>query len=768
MKTPYLKFVRYFVIALILVVTTEVSASFLFASEAVPVAVQPLSGKIHVDGVLDEPQWKKDPSTIRLTQVEPRSGELPTEETKVWLAYSEDALYIAVLCEDREPGRVVTTEMRRDAILQDNDNLEIMLDTHHDHRNAYYFSTNPAGALVDGRITENQMAAMEWDGIWNVRTRIGENGWTAEFEIPFKTIGFKPGLKEWGFNISRFLARRRETSRWASPSLDAQIFQVVKAGQITGIENPSQGAGLDIKPFGILGFTRDIENRNVLTSAGRPGADLLSEVHKGGFDIFYRITANLVSSTTVNTDFAETEADTRQVNLTRFQLFFPEKRSFFLEDAGIFEFARIVPDGPPELAKGGDLLPFFSRRIGLVELYSPASGMVGYEVPIRVGEKLTGKFGRFDIGFLDVQTGSYSEPDRIGQPGFRLPGKNLSVGRVKANFLNQSYVGAMFTNGDPTGRTSNQMGGIDVKLATSNLLNTRKNLSLMMFGTKTYTTGLNGRDTAYGGHLSYPNDFLTLEYTWMNIGENYNPELGFVPRKGVRISSFQGELAPRPKMWNIRQISFEFSYKDYYSTVHNAWQTRELGITPFQWRFNSGDFLGYEWTRVEERLFDPWTIHSDKGIVLPAGTYDFNSHLFLFMSSHSRPFAVKTDFSTGSFFSGKRHKYFGEFTWKKNSHLTTSFAVEKNWVRLPEGNFDTSLVIGRLDYSFTPFITLTNFAQYDTDSGNIGLQSRLRWILKPGNEFFVVLNHSWQENSLDRFESYQTRFRVKLNYVFRF
>jgi hypothetical protein len=768
MKTPFIKLVRFVPAALIVFAAAGISTSPLFASEAAPVVVQPLSGRIRLDGVLDEPQWKGNPSVIRLTQVEPHQGQPPTEETKVWLAYSEDALYIAVLCEDREPGRIIATEMRRDAILQDNDNLEIILDTHHDHRNAYYFSTNPAGALVDGRVTENQMAAMEWDGIWNVRTHIHENGWTAEFEIPFKTIGFKPGLPEWGFNISRFLSRRRETSRWASPSLDTQIFQVVKAGQITGIENPSQGAGLDIKPFGILGFTRDIENRNVLTSAGRPGAALTDEVHKGGFDIFYRITANLVSSTTVNTDFAETEADTRQVNLTRFQLFFPEKRSFFLEDAGIFEFARIVPDGPPELAKGGDLLPFFSRRIGLVELYSPTSGMVGYEVPIRVGEKLTGKIGRFDIGFLDVQTGSYTEPDRVGQPGFRLPGRNLSVGRIKANFLNQSYVGAMFTNGDPTGRTSNQMGGIDAKLATSNFLNTGKNMSLMMFGTKTYTTGLKGRDTAYGGHLSYPNDFLTLEYTWMNIGDNYNPELGFVPRKGVRISSFQGELSPRPKMLNIRQMSFEFSYKDYYSTVHNAWQTRELGITPFQWRLNSGDFLGYEWTRFEERLFDPWAIHPDKGIVLPAGTYDFNSHMFLFMSSHSRPFAVKTDFSTGSFFSGKRHKYFGEFTWKKNSHLTTAFAIEKNWVRLPEGDFDTSLVIGRLDYSFSPFISLANFVQYDTDSRNIGLQSRLRWILKPGNEFFVVLNHSWQENSLDRFESYQTRFRVKLNYVFRF
>ncbi|MDR0841898.1 MAG: carbohydrate binding family 9 domain-containing protein, partial [Acidobacteriota bacterium] len=453
------------------------------ADDTPQAAVRALSGKIRLDGVLDEPQWRESPGAIRLTQVEPRAGEPPTEDTRVWLAQGEDALYIAVFCEDGAPGRLVATEMRRDAALENNDNIEIVLDTHRDRRNAYYFSTNPAGALIDGRVTENQPPALEWDGIWTVRARVTEDGWTAEFEIPFKTIGFKPGLAEWGFNISRFLARERETSRWASPSLDAKVFQVVKAGSVTLAAPPSQGVGLDIKPHGILGFTRDIGNRDILTPSGTPGADPLGAAHSGGVDIFYRITPNLVSSTTVNTDFAETETDARQVNLTRFELFFPEKRSFFLEDAGIFEFARIVPSGPPELAQGGDLIPFFSRRIGLAEMLSPETGPMGYEVPIRVGEKLTGKIGRLDIGLMDVQTGSHAEPDRIGRPGFRIPGKNLSVGRVKANFLSQSYVGAMFTNGDPTGETSNQMGGVDAKLATSNFLGKGKNLSLTLFGT---------------------------------------------------------------------------------------------------------------------------------------------------------------------------------------------------------------------------------------------------------------------------------------------
>jgi hypothetical protein len=279
----------------------------LFPAEDYSVAIRRISEKIQIDGILSEPAWQESPGITQFVQVEPRSGDPPTEATRVWLAYSKESLYIAVRCEDQNPGQIVATEMKRDAFLKENDNIEIVLDTYHDNRNAYYFSTNAAGALVEGRITENQEASLEWDGIWNVRTHIDDQGWTAEFEIPFKTIGFNPRISEWGFNISRFLARGRETSRWASPSLDVKLFQVVRAGHITGIEQPSQGVGLDIKPYGITGFSRDINRQDKLQGTG-----------EAGFDMFYRITANLVSSTTVNTDFAETEVDTRQVNLTRF------------------------------------------------------------------------------------------------------------------------------------------------------------------------------------------------------------------------------------------------------------------------------------------------------------------------------------------------------------------------------------------------------------------------------------------------------------------
>jgi hypothetical protein len=497
-----------------------------------------------------------------------------------------------------------------------------------------------------------------------------------------------------------------------------------------------------VKPYGLAGVTRDITTSRQWDGTADAGGE-----------IFYRITSNLISSTTINTDFAETEVDARQVNLTRFPLFFPEKRGFFLEDAGIFDFAQSAEQqGPPGMNAGGDLIPFFSRRIGLIN---------GREVPILVGEKLTGKIGPFDVGVLDVQTGDLTIDGRQ-----IVPSRNLAAARVKANFWNQSYVGAIFTNGDPSGETSNQLGGVDLKLATSNFLGSEKNLSLVMFGSKTRTSGVEGRDGSFGGEIAFPNDLVSLSQKWTRIDENYYPALGFVPRTGVRIASTTAEYRPRPNVGGIRQLSFEFAYNDYYSLTNHAPETQELELTPFQAFFHSGDMVeyGFNWNR--EQLFEPWEIAD--GIELPVGVYSFGMHSVSASSSAGRPLAAEVEFGTGSFYSGTRRLFSGAVTWRKDRYLTASIQLERNWVSLEEGDFDTSLVMARLDCAFTPFISLANFVQYDSESANIGLQSRLRWILAPGNEVFVVLNHAWQENEFDRFESAQTRFRVKMNYTFRF
>ena len=748
--SPFPRFLYFLLVPAIFIL---VLSGPLSAEESLNAVAVELTEEIKVDGILDESSWREIPAINSLTQVEPHPFESPTEQTKIWFAYDKDALYIAVLCEDRNPELIVATEMSRDAWLDNNDNIELILDTYHDRRNAYYFSTNAVGALVDGRISENQFPSIDWDGIWNVRTHSADYGWSAEFEIPFKTIGFNPGNSQWGFNISRYLTRNREFSRWASPSLDAQIFHVERAGTISGIKEPSQGIGLDIKLYGIAGFTRDIVDS---TSASEDyNTDLNSDA---GVDIFYRITSNLVSITTINTDFAETEADARQVNLTRFPLFFPEKRSFFLEDAGIFEFAKTPPMGPPDMNMGGDVIPFFSRRIGLV---------YGSEVPIDIGQKFTGKVGMFDIGLLGVRTGSMEASGSLFGQG--VDSQNLSVGRIKANFFNQSYIGTMFTSGDPTGLTTNRMTAVDLKLATSNFLNSSKNLSLVLFGSKTHTSNLEDKDSAYGGTISYPNDFLELEYKWTKIGENYNPALGFVPRTGIRISSVTAEISPRPKAWaGIRQMAFEVSYKDYYNLAEESWETKELRLNPLRLNLESGGFMGYDFTYNKEQLFYEWMINPRKAVILQPGVYSYAAHKFFYMTSPGKPLSLMTDFSFGDFYSGTRREFSSELVWRKDRHLTTSIFFNQNWIKLPEGDFNTSIVMYRLNYSFTPFVSLANFVQYDTESRNVGLQSRLRWTLVPGNEIYIVLNHNWQENvEFDRYEE-QTSFRIKCNYTFRF
>ncbi|MGH9803271.1 MAG: DUF5916 domain-containing protein, partial [Blastocatellia bacterium] len=373
--------------------------------------VSQTGAKISIDGVLDESAWANATPLSEIQQREPKPEVAATERTEVRLLMDKDNLYIGVMCYDSEPGKVVGTQMRRDALLQSDDRIQILLDPFHDRRNAFYFATNPAGALVDGLIIENgQRINYDWNAIWDVRVKRFDKGWSAEFAIPFKSLSFTPGQDAWGFNFSRFIVRKIEEDRWATPRLDVQFTQVSEAGELTGFGAAEQGRGLDVRPFAVGRWVRDQSGNS------RFEGDV-------GGDVFYNITPGLRLTTTVNTDFAETEVDDRQINLTRFPLFFPEKRSFFLENAGVFNFTRSLNQP--------DLIPFFSRRIGLLN---------GQEVPILAGAKLTGKAGNYDIGALAVRTRATNFTEA----------KNFFVGRVKRNLFKQSYLGGIYTEGDPS------------------------------------------------------------------------------------------------------------------------------------------------------------------------------------------------------------------------------------------------------------------------------------------------------------------------------
>ncbi len=393
-----------------------------------------------IDGVLDDAAWAPAEASEAFVQVDPREGEPPTERTEIRALHDSDYLYLAIHCFDREPSKIIGTQMKRDAALETDDRVAVVIDTFEDRRNGFFFEMNPAGAKVDALIASNGQDINEaWDAIWEGRATIDAAGWSVEMAIPFKSLSFAPELTTWGFNVQRTIKRRLETDRWASPRRNVSVSQVSEAGSLSGLEDIRQGIGLDLVPFFAARWNDDGNDEDTL---GKPG-----------FDAFYRLSPSFGAALTVNTDFAETEVDQRRINLTRFPLFFPEKRDFFLQDAGIFQFADL----------DSDLIPFFSRRIGLTDS--------GEEVPIEIGGKLTGRAGDFNVGILDVQTGEADDFDAA----------NLFVTRVSKNVGEQSTIGGIFTHGDPNGRDSNSVAGLDANFGRSDFLGDR-NLRSSVWG----------------------------------------------------------------------------------------------------------------------------------------------------------------------------------------------------------------------------------------------------------------------------------------------
>ena len=465
-----------------------------------------MTSPIDIDGSLSEAAWSSAPKIGELVQRQPDTGSAPSERTDVMLLRDEDNLYVGVYAYDAEPDRVVGTQMTRDASLQSDDRIEIVLDTFRDQRSAFYFATNPAGALVDGLAFANGQLNTEWDAIWHVRTSRTSLGWVAEFAIPFKSLSFPGGENVWGFNIARTISRRLEDDRWSGARLDTQFLQVSEAGEITNLGALTQGIGLDLRPF-LAG--------RWLHLAGS-GDDDFSR--KPGIDLFYSITPSLRLTATFNTDFGETEVDARQINLTRFSLLFPEKRAFFLEGAGVFSFASTGPETPGGIpGTGADLYPFFSRRIGLIG---------GQEVPLDAGLKLTGTVGRTEVGVLSVRTRELRSGDALIADDERF-----FIGRVKRNLFEQSYIGAIFTNGNPSPGSSAQTYGVDTRLATSKFLGRPRNFVVDAFGVR----GVNGlsratsrdprsnKDWSYGFSASYPNDKFDAQIAFREIQQNFRP-----------------------------------------------------------------------------------------------------------------------------------------------------------------------------------------------------------------------------------------------------
>jgi hypothetical protein len=679
-----------------------------------------------VDGVLDDGAWEQAAPIGPLTQREPDEGAPATEATEVRVIYTPSTLYVGVLCRDRTPRAIVSTQLTRDADLESDDSLTVVIDPFFDHRNGFLFQVNPAGARADGQIANNaEHMTLDWDGIWDAAARITADGWVAEIAIPFKTLRFKPGQTVWGLNVERIIKRRNESDRWATPLRDSWISNLDQAGTIEGIDGIHQGRGLDIRPY---------------VSTGRVDR---AGTFQAGLDVFKNLTPNLNASVTVNTDFAETEADARQINLTRFPLFFPEKRAFFLEGAGVFDVAA---------SNSEVVLPFHSRRIGLLR---------GEEVPILVGTKIVGRQSDYNIGVLDVQTRGV---DDFWPQGERLDSQNLLVARVSRNILRQSWIGGLVTNGNPEGTGGNTLVGADARFATSQFRGD-KNLSASVFFLRTDDEASATTDYSFGGNVDYPNDLWDCSFGWRQVGRDFRPALGFVPRTGVRTLTPGISFMPRPGRLGIRQLEFR-THPMVVTDLDNVVQTWDLYASPFSAEFESGDRVEFSYMPQYERLTEPFEI--EDGIVIPVGGYTMQRYGVEIESADKRPLVAAADVSWGQFYTGTRRDLELRVVFKPSTHVFASIGYERNDVVLEEGEFTAQVITLRGDYNFSPNVSWANLVQYDTESRILGVQSRFRWILKPGSDLFLVLNRGWYRQEWDdRYHRAFDKGTVKLQYTFR-
>jgi hypothetical protein len=687
-----------------------------------------INERIHMDGKLDEAAWKSATPIGSLVQILPKEGDGPSEKTEVRVLVDKEALYFGIICFDRTPNEIIATQLTRDADLTVDDNVSVVIDPFFDHRNGFFFTINPAGARADGQISNSaEFTSLDWDGIWNAHARITGQGWVAEISIPFKTLRFKPGQSVWGLNIQRVIKRYNETNRWSGARRDIWISNLAEAGQLEGIPNVRQGMGLDIRPYGLV--------------MRKEGNEWKAD---GGIDVSKNLAPNLNASLTVNTDFAETEVDARQVNLTRFDLFYPEKRDFFLEGAGVFDVATGNPMMP-------DLIPFFSRRIGLME-----QDGISNEVPIIAGAKITGRQSRYNIGLLDVQTDDVSEMGLIGQ--------NLLAARVSRDFWKQSYVGGIFTRGNPSGLGNNTLIGADARFATSSFSGD-KNLSLSLFAFRTDDEFSDSTDYAGGFSIDYPNDRWFANLSWKQIGENFNPALGFVPRAGICKTNAMFMFRPRPEKAGIRQITFH-AFPELITNLHNRVDNWRVDISPFEVEFNSGDIFEIKVVPEFERL--PFSFPISREVTVSAGSYRFTRYGVSLESATKRPWVVNAEAMFGNFYNGTRRDLELGLTLKPSYHLLLGLGAVRADVNLVQGKFFTQLFYLQANYNFTPNISWANLIQYNNESRILGFQTRFRWILRPGNDLFLVLNRGWFKTYEHDYVSSFDRGTVKLQYTFRF
>ena len=680
-----------------------------------------------IDGYVNDEVWSLAFAVEEFYQREPFEGQPVSKKTIFYTCYDSDNIYFAVKCWD-DKDKITAKEMARDVSLGKDDRIQIILDTYLDKRNGYWFQIGPRGSIGDAVVNENgAVLNKEWDGLWTGKAKITDWGWEAELAIPFKTMGFDKNKTQWGIKFIRNIVNNLEASYWPVANLNAAKFQVSDAGILDGIENITQGIGLDIAPYLLTGLnTKQDEKADPKLT--------------GGVDLFYQITPGLKSSLTINTDFAETEVDDRQINLTRFNLHYPEKRDFFLDGANNFRFG-IEGDDTSPVAK--NIIPFFSRRMGLDSLNRP--------IPINVGAKLTGQIDDWNVGMM------YINDD--GENG----NNNYSVARVSRNIGQQSSVGIIGTYGNAIGDETNLVVGADAKLSTSTFQK-NKIVSFYLFGLKSNTEKHTGNDVSWGTQLLYPNDLIKARLGYHQIGKDFVAGMGFVPRVNIRETYGELKFGPRPNKWGIMQLEFGGAF-DYITNLETGdLETREFEIQPLGIRFLSGEVLRYSIVSQYEMLTQNFNIFED--FVIPIGTYEWWQQQIKLETKGARNIYGEASYRFGDFYNGKRNDIKLNVNWKIAVPFFVGGTVTRNNISLPEGKFAANIYQVNANVLFSPNVTLYNYFQYDNASNSAGWQARFQWIIKPGNEIILA----WTSNFRQPEESLipdESAVRLKLKYNIR-
>ncbi|RLD62291.1 MAG: hypothetical protein DRJ05_00720 [Bacteroidetes bacterium] len=657
--------------------------------------------EIKIDGKLDEPCWSKAFPIENFTQREQNEGSPATEKTKIAVVYNTNEIYFGIWCFDSEPEKISAQQMARDFSWGSDDNLEIMISPFNDNRNGYLFVTNPNGALADVLVgDEGKSWNKDWNGVWDVAVERNELGWFAEIVIPFSTLKFrKDSVQTWGVNFERNIKRKKEQLMWQGWSRLYDVEKISQGGKLTGLTNIKQGTKVEINPYLLGGFEFSDEPA---INTGKIGGEL-------NFDI----TPTLKLNFTVNTDFAQVESDRKQINLSRFSLYFPEKRQFFLEGRNYYDM------------NVGSVRLFYSRRIGIDQ---------HAEVPIIGGARLFGKLNKTNIGVMSLQT--YEKNS--------IPTTNYSVFKVKQDIFKQSSIGFITTQ-KVSEKSYNRVFGTDFTYSTSELFG-EKNLlaggSIAVSETKVFqeANNLNNDNLTYNVFLSYPNDIIEYDLGFTSVERGFNPEMGFTRRRDYQMFYTELQFNPRfKKLPFFRNLIFKPIDLNYYINE----ETKETESIFYEWRpfgfvSKSGEFFEINIQHLYDKPNEDFELIDS--IYIPAGSYWDNRYEIQFSTFRGRKIAADASVNVGEFYTGHRQEYAFYTHFNFNEHLNIGIDWQRNYIQLPQESFTTDELGGRIDYAFNPKLQTSMFAQWNNEDKDVLVNYRVNWIPKIGSYFYFVIN----------------------------